>query len=40
VRELLSKANANWSIIEKLLVQKKVIQTEYNGKKFYVRKFS
>lgn len=38
VRELLSKANANWSIIEKLLVQKKVIQTEYNGKKFYMRK--
>jgi len=38
VRELLSKANASWSIIEKLLVQKKVIQTEYNGKKFYMRK--
>jgi len=40
VRELLSKANANWSIIEKLLVEQKVIQTGYNGKKFYVRKFS
>ncbi len=38
VRELLSKANANWSIIEKLLIEKKVIQTEYNGKKFYMRK--
>jgi wyosine [tRNA(Phe)-imidazoG37] synthetase (radical SAM superfamily) len=38
VRELLSKANASWSIIEKLLVQKKVIQTEYNGEKFYMRK--
>jgi len=38
VKELLSKANANWSIIEKLLVQKKVIQTEYNDKKFYMRK--
>jgi len=38
VRELLSKANANWSIIENLLVQKKVIQTEYNGKKFYMRR--
>jgi wyosine [tRNA(Phe)-imidazoG37] synthetase (radical SAM superfamily) len=38
VRELLSKANANWGIIEKLLVQKKVIQTEYNGKKFFMRK--
>jgi wyosine [tRNA(Phe)-imidazoG37] synthetase (radical SAM superfamily) len=37
VRELLSKANANWGIIEKCLVQKKVIQTEYNGKKFYMR---
>ncbi len=38
VRELLSKANANWSIIEKLLVQQRVIRTEYNGKKFYMRK--
>lgn len=38
LRELVSKANASWSIIENLLVQQKVIETEYNGKKFYLRK--
>ena len=38
VRRLLSKANVDWSIIEKLLDQKKIIQTEYNCKKFYMRK--
>jgi len=40
VRKLLSKANADWSIIEKLLIKEKIIQTEYNGKKFYMRKLS
>jgi len=38
LKELLSKANASWNIIEKLLTQRKVMQTEYNGKKFYMRK--
>ncbi len=38
VRELLSKANASWSIIEKLLSEQKVIKTVYNDKKFYMRK--
>jgi len=38
VKELLSKANESWSVIEKLLVQKKIIQTEYNDTKFFMRK--
>ena len=38
VRELLLKAHASWNVIDKLLMQRKVIQTEYNGKKFYMRK--
>jgi wyosine [tRNA(Phe)-imidazoG37] synthetase (radical SAM superfamily) len=38
MRELLSKADASWSFIEKLLMQQKVIETTYHGKKFYIRK--
>jgi len=37
VNELLIKANAGWDLMEALLNQKKIIQTEYNGKKFYIR---
>lgn len=37
VKEFLLKANASWDVIKNLLDQKKVIQTEYNGKKFYMR---
>jgi wyosine [tRNA(Phe)-imidazoG37] synthetase (radical SAM superfamily) len=40
VRELLLKTNESWTLIEKLLDQKKIIQTEYKGKKFYIRKFT
>lgn len=35
LRELLLKANSSWSIIERLITEKKIIETEYNGKKFY-----
>jgi len=38
MRELLSKAHASWSFIEKLLMQQKVIETAYRGKKFYIKK--
>jgi len=38
LRELLLKANASWSIIEKLLGEQKMIETVHNGKKFYMRK--
>jgi wyosine [tRNA(Phe)-imidazoG37] synthetase (radical SAM superfamily) len=40
VRELLSKTHQSWTLIEQLLEQQKITQTEYNGKKFYIRKFS
>jgi len=36
--ELLKKANADWSLIEKLLNEDKLMEVEYNNKKFYVRK--
>jgi wyosine [tRNA(Phe)-imidazoG37] synthetase (radical SAM superfamily) len=38
VREFLKKENADWSVVEKLLEEGKLIELEYNGKKFYMRK--
>ncbi len=38
VRALLLKAHESWSVIESLLDQKKIIRTEYCGKKYYIRK--
>ena len=38
VKEFLRKANANWSVVERLLREGKLIELEYNGKKFYMRK--
>jgi wyosine [tRNA(Phe)-imidazoG37] synthetase (radical SAM superfamily) len=39
ISELLKKAEKDWSIVEKLLHEDKLIEVEYNKKKFYVRKF-
>lgn len=38
VNEFLSKANSNWDIIEKLIGEGKLLETEYQGKKFYMRR--
>ncbi|MHA1713157.1 MAG: radical SAM protein, partial [Candidatus Ranarchaeia archaeon] len=38
VNEFLSKANSNWGIIEKLIGEGKLMETEYRGKKFYMRR--
>ncbi len=38
VKELLSKAGADWSIIDKLEEEGKIIELEYGGRKFYMRK--
>ena len=40
VRTFLAKANANWSVINRLIVQKQLLEIEYKGKKFYLRKFT
>jgi len=37
VRSLLAKANAGWSVVQKLIVQGKLVETEYRGMKFYIR---
>jgi len=38
VREFLQKAKADWNIVEKLIKEKKLIELEYNGRKFYMRR--
>ncbi len=38
VVEFLKKANADWKLIEKLLKESKLIELEYEGKKYYMRK--
>jgi len=34
----LSKANASWAVIEKLITEDKLVEVEYRDKKFYMRK--
>ena len=39
LQDFLKRANADWAIIEELLMQNKLIESEYMGNKFYLRKF-
>jgi len=39
VRELLANNQAAWEIVETLLAEGKLIETEYGGQKFYLRRF-
>jgi len=38
VKEYLKKANADWSNIERLIEENKLVEVEYDKKKFYLRK--
>ena len=38
ITEFLKKANAGWATVERLVRQNKLTETEYQGKKFYMRK--
>ena len=38
VKRFLRKANADWQIIKKLLCEGKLVELEYRGKKYYMRK--
>jgi wyosine [tRNA(Phe)-imidazoG37] synthetase (radical SAM superfamily) len=40
VNEFLSKAKSDWSVIEKLIEKGELIETTYQGNKFYIRSFS
>ena len=38
VKELLKKADADWGVVEKLIRESKLMEVEYQGKKYYMRK--
>ncbi|HEC95785.1 MAG TPA: radical SAM protein, partial [Euryarchaeota archaeon] len=38
VKEILKKADADWGVVEKLISESKLIEIEYQGKKYYMRK--
>jgi len=38
VDEFLKKANGNWTIIDKLITENKLVKTEYKDNRFYMRK--
>lgn len=38
VRNLLEKAGADWSVVDKLMAEKKIVELTYNGGTFYFRK--
>ncbi|RLG56323.1 MAG: radical SAM protein, partial [Candidatus Hydrothermarchaeota archaeon] len=38
VEEFLRKAEADWSVIERLIKENKLIEIEYGGNKFYMRR--
>ena len=40
VREFLAKAGADWALIDNLIVQDRLFATDYEGKKFYLRKLN
>jgi hypothetical protein len=40
VRDLLVRANADWSLVEKMLAEGKLKAVEYLGKRYFVRCFT
>jgi hypothetical protein len=39
VEELLAKGREDWKVVDRLLGDGKIICNEYNGQKYYLRKF-
>ena len=39
IKELLKKANTSWDVIEKLINEKMLVEVEYNGHLYYIRRF-
>ena len=40
VNNFLDKADKGWPIVNKLISKSKIVETEYNGQKFYMRNFN
>ena len=39
LKDFLGRANSDWLVIERLIKQGKLVESEYEGHKFYIRKF-
>ena len=39
IQEFLIRSKEDWNIIERLILEEKLIEVEYNNMKFYIRKF-
>lgn len=40
VRNILEKAGKDWGVVNKLISKQKIVETDYNGRKFYLRNFN
>ncbi|HHH82762.1 MAG TPA: radical SAM protein [Chloroflexi bacterium] len=40
VRSFISRAGADWSLVRRLIEEGRLVETEYDGAKFYLRRFS
>jgi hypothetical protein len=40
VRELLTRATADWSLVEELIIEERLKMVDYLGKRYFVRRFS
>ena len=38
VSEILARADSDWSVVDRLVGQGSLVETEYDGRRFYVRK--
>jgi len=39
VSDFLTKAAADWSVVDRLIARSKLVETEFEGRKFYLRNF-
>jgi hypothetical protein len=40
VRSLLEKAHSEWQVVDQLVAEGKLTEAEYQGERFYLRRFS
>ena len=40
VNDFLMRAGADWQIVHQLMAQSRLVEAEYEGKKFFMRNFS
>jgi hypothetical protein len=40
VWNILDRAGKDWGVVNKLISKQKIVETDYNGRKFYLRNFN